>query len=71
MQRSILIKEFIDVISEGKSYQQLLENVDKEKLYPILEEGKPFKFMIEGIGRKIPVKEQIEIIESFGIFPFK
>jgi len=71
VKRSILIKEVIDVISEAKTYEQLLENVDKEKLYPLLESGKSFKFNIEGIGRKVSVKEQIEIIESFGRFPFK
>ena len=71
IKRSILIKEVIDVISEAKSYEQLLDNVDKEKLYPLLESGKSFKFNIEGIGRKIGVKEQVQIIESFGRFPFK
>lgn len=35
-----------------------------------MESGKSFKFNIEGIGRKISHKEQVEIIESFGIFPF-
>ena len=71
VKRSILIKEVIDVISEAKSYEQLLENVDTEKLIPLLESGKSFKFNIEGIGRKVGLKEQIEIIESFGRFPFK
>jgi hypothetical protein len=45
----------IDVISEAKTYEQLLENVDKTKLFPLLESGKSFKFNIEGIGRKIGV----------------
>lgn len=71
VKRSILIKEVIDVISEAKSYPELLENVDKVKLYPLLESGKSFKFSIEGIGRKISQKEQVEIMESFGIFPFQ
>ena len=48
VKRSILIKEVIDVISEAKTYEQLLENVDKEKLFPLLESGKSFKFNIEG-----------------------
>jgi tRNA (guanine10-N2)-methyltransferase len=71
VKRSILVKEILDVISEAKSYEQLLENVDKEKLFPLLESGKSFKFNIEGIGRKISVSEQLKIIESFSIFPFK
>jgi hypothetical protein len=71
IKRSILVKEIIDVISEAKSYEQLLENVDKEKLIPLLESGKSFKFNIEGVGRKISVTEQMKIIDSFAIFPFK
>ena len=51
------MKEVIDVISEARSYEQLLENVDKEKLLPLLESGKSFKFNIEGVGRKISVAE--------------
>ena len=57
IKRSILVKEVIDVISEARSYEQLLENVDKEKLLPLLESGKSFKFNIEGVGRKISVAE--------------
>lgn len=68
--RAILIKEVIDVISEATSYQGLLDNVDKSRLLPILEEGKTFRFNIEAVGRKIQPKEQVKIIESFGIFPF-
>ena len=68
--RSILVKEVIDVISEAKSYPDLLLNVVREKLDPILESGKSFKFSIEAIGRKVSQKEQVEIIELFGIFPF-
>ena len=71
IKRSILVKEIIDVISEARSYEQLLENVDKDKLLPLLESGKSFKFNIEGVGRKISVSEQMKIIDSFAIFPFK
>lgn len=68
--RSILVKEVIDVISEAKSYPDLLLNVNRAKLDPILESGKSFRFSIEAVGRKVSYKEQVEIIESFGIFPF-
>lgn len=60
----------IDVISEAKSYPDLLLNVNRAKLDPILESGKSFRFSIEAVGRKVSYKEQVEIIESFGIFPF-
>ena len=52
-----MIKEVIDVISEAKTYEQLLQNVDKDKLYPLLESGKTFKFNIEGVGRKVSYTE--------------
>jgi hypothetical protein len=37
VRRSVLIKEIIDVISEAKNYQEMIDNVDKSKLYPLLE----------------------------------
>lgn len=48
----------------------MLTNVDKDKLFPILEAKLPFKFNLEAIGRKLSVSEQRKIIDSFAIFPF-
>lgn len=57
MSRSILIKEILDVFSEATNYADLLKNTDSAKLNPVLENGKSFRFNIEGIGRKINTKE--------------
>ena len=107
LQRSILIKEIIDVFAEatlpahnqsqneeqiGKKrlhseqqkesspsastamvfdYQPLIDSVNESKLQGMLSPSKKFKFSIEGIGRKISMKEQLEIIEMFKKFPFR
>ena len=34
-------------------YNKLIDGIDENKLLPLLKMRKKFKFMIEGIGRKI------------------
>ena len=34
-------------------YSKLVDNVNESKLIPLLEDKKRFKWMVEGIGRKI------------------
>jgi tRNA (guanine10-N2)-methyltransferase len=69
--RSILIKEMIDVIAESSTLDKIRDNVDKSKLYPILEAQKSFRFNIEGVGKKISQAEQKALIDGFEVFPFK
>ena len=57
LKRSILIKGVIDVISIANSYEELLEKVDKDKLFPLLGSGKSFKFDIECVGKKLQTSE--------------
>ena len=45
-----------DEIRKGNmrfDYQKLVDQVDEAKLMPLLEQKKKFKFMVEGVGRKI------------------
>lgn len=72
MSRAIMIKEIIDVFSysDKVDYDQLLKNTDEAKLVDIIKDRPTFKFSIEGVGRHINMKEQIEIIEKFSTFPF-
>ena len=51
-------------------YRKLIESVNEEKLLAMLKIRKKFKFSIEGVGRKISMKEQLAIIELFKKFPF-
>jgi len=67
---SILILNHLKVYSQAKTYEELISNVAKDRLLPVIAEDKTFKFTIEGIGRKISHSEQIKIIESFKAFPF-
>lgn len=39
------------------NYELLVANVDQERLTPIISQSKKLKFDIEGVGRKINVKE--------------
>ena len=47
------------------SYETLRERVDMERLTKNIFPGKKFRFSLEGIGRKISMKEQLAIIELF------
>lgn len=51
-------------------YSKLIDNVDQTKLLPLLSQSKKFKFSIEAVGRRVSLKEQVEIIELFKKFPF-
>lgn len=55
----------------AQRWQGLIDNVLAEKLVPVLEQRKKFKFSLEGVGRHISMVEQREIIEMFKKFPFK
>ena len=52
-------------------YLELVNAVDESKLVPKVQLHEKFKYNIEGIGRKISIGEQIEIIESFKKYPFR
>ena len=53
------------------NYEKLIENTKGELITPHILNGKKLKFSIEGIGRKISIKEQIAIIEMYKVFGFK
>lgn len=69
--RSILIKEIIDVFSQSNGcYEKLVKNVDLERLQPVIDKKLPFRFLVEGIGKKISSTFQKELIEKFSELPF-
>lgn len=51
-------------------WQGLIDNVQEEKLLPLLDKGIRFKFIIDGVGRKVSMAEQLHVIEMFKKFPF-
>ena len=48
----------------------MIDAVEKHKLLPLLDKGLRFKFIIDGVGRKVSMAEQLHIIEMFKKFPF-
>jgi len=49
-----MIKEIINVLSQAsKSYEDLLKNIDLARLQAVIDTKKKFRFMIEGIGKKV------------------
>ena len=50
----MLIKEIISVLSQAnKNYEELVGNVDLEALQTVINTKKKFRFLIEGIGKKV------------------
>ena len=51
-------------------WKGLIDSVEEHKLLPLLDKGLRFKFIIDGVGRKVSMAEQLHIIEMFKKFPF-
>ena len=68
--RAVMINRFTEVISRGETLEQLLENVEKPILDPILARKERFRFKVEAMNRKLSMKEAREIIEKYAIFDF-
>jgi len=69
--RSILIKSFVRVLSEGKSIEELIANVDKEKSKDIIESEDSFCFFVDAHNKYYNREEQLKMIDKFGALPFK
>ena len=49
-----MIKEIINVLSQAnKSYEDLVKNVDLAGVQVLIDTKKKFRFLIEGIGKKV------------------
>lgn len=62
-----MIKDIIDEIGRAPSMDTLLQpgNLDSNKLSSFAD--KRFMFKVEGLGRSIPRKEQVQIINKFDV----
>lgn len=49
--RSILIKSFVRVFSEGDTVEELIQNVDREEVKDFLETDDSFSFMVDAYNR--------------------
>lgn len=66
--RSVMIKYFLDPLSEGDSYEALIDNLDKERFTQLLTGQKRIKFKVEAIDKKIKPDQRNSIINSYGDF---
>lgn len=53
MNRSILIVAFLESLSEGSTYPELLKNIDPIQIEPYVEATEPFAFFVETHQLKI------------------
>lgn len=51
MKRSLLLKYFVRVFSEGNSIEELIQNVDKEEIAYFMETQETFSFTIDAVNR--------------------
>ena len=71
--RSVLIKELVTVLAESKdeNYKALVTNLDHDALEKVNAKikGKKYRFLVEGINKKISMPKQIEIVALFDHLP--
>eukprot|EP00164_Ancoracysta_twista_P002399 GFYU01003177.1.p1 GENE.GFYU01003177.1~~GFYU01003177.1.p1 ORF type:complete len:491 (-),score=158.46 GFYU01003177.1:18-1490(-) len=72
--RSMLIRAFFELWGKGDTYEECIENV-KTSPHPDMEsafsDDKSFKYIVEGYGAKLTMKEQLDIIDKFAFLPLK
>ena len=66
--RSVMIKYILDPLSHGSSYEELIENLEKDKFTELLNTGQTIKFKVESIKKKIQPDRRNEIISPYGNF---
>mmetsp|Transcript_30911 Transcript_30911/g.28092 ORF Transcript_30911/g.28092 Transcript_30911/m.28092 type:complete len:112 (-) Transcript_30911:592-927(-) len=71
MSRSILIKAFVRIFSEGMSHEDLIKNCDQNEMKPYLEDTGPFSFIVEPHERTHDYEYQMKTIDKFGVLPYK
>jgi tRNA G10 N-methylase Trm11 len=69
--RAVLTKNIIKIISEGNTYEELINNVDKQAFLAEGESLESFRFDIDCRGRVMSLDEKLDIIQLFSIFNFK
>jgi len=68
MKRSLLVKYFVRVFSEGNNIDELIQNVDVEEIKPFLDES--FSFTVDAHNRWYKRPEILEMIDKFAALDF-
>lgn len=69
--RAVLVKSIIELYSTGRSYEELIQNINREKF--AFEEASldTFKFEIDARGKSLSASEKQKVINYFESFDFK
>ncbi len=68
--RAVLTKNIINVISTGSTYEELIDNVNKEEFLIETKSEESFKFEVDPRGKVMSQEEKLNVIEKFNIFNF-
>lgn len=71
VKRTVLTKNIIRIFSTGNTYEELLDNVDKELITKEMESSESFKFDVDARGKVMSLKEQVDTMELFDKYHFK
>lgn len=63
-----MIKYILEPLSSGNSYEELVDNIDKERTEESFRQNKTIKFKVESIEKKIKPERQNEIIAMYSPF---
>ncbi len=69
--RSVLTSKIIKIISTGKTWEELISNVDKEAFLEDSQSLEAFRFDVDARGRVMSQEERLDIIWMFNVFNFK
>lgn len=61
-----MIKYILEPYSQGDSFDNLLDNLNKELFYSVLEDKNCIKFKVEAIDKKLKPEESNAIINRYG-----
>jgi tRNA G10 N-methylase Trm11 len=70
-ERAILTRNIVKVYSEGSTYEELVQNVDRDAFINESESQDSFKFEIDAKGKVLSQTEKVDIINHFGKLNFK
>lgn len=69
--RALLTKTFIKVISEGTSLEEVISNIKKEDIIKEMDSEESFKIEVESRRFYLTQNQKIEVMKKLDIYPFK
>lgn len=69
--RAVLTKYMVKLYAEGKTYDELVSNVDREKFLVESDSQQTFKFEVDPRGKTLSQEEKLNIMDKFTVLNFK